>query len=78
MVGWSKTVGSLVSLAGWSKTVGSLLMADFCGKNLCGLLTFAMPKVPCPQILQRKLSRICEIRKSLLPHKFPAIRYISD
>ena len=25
LVGWSKTVGSLVSLVGWSKTVGSLV-----------------------------------------------------
>ena len=32
-------------------------MVDFCGENLCGLLTFVAPKVPWPQILERKLSR---------------------
>ena len=31
---------------------------DFCGENFHGLLAFAAPKVPHPQILQRKLSRI--------------------
>ena len=35
-----------------------LVKIRFAGENFHGLLAFAVPKVPCPQILQRKLSQI--------------------
>ena len=51
----------------------------FHGENFCGLLAFAAPKDPTPQILRRKLSRIATKlwnSQSFLPQKFPAIRYL--